>query len=103
MNIPRVGNFNSVIQYYKNFIHSDSFHLTYTTETYFEKILKSTDVCKAVGVDELLGCFLRDGSRVSSKPISELCNFSIKLGSFLNSCKTAKLKPLFRKRSKTNP
>ena len=104
MNIPWVvGNFNSVIQCYKNFIYSDSSHLTYTTKTYFEKILKSTSVCKAAGVGELLGCFLRDGSRVSSKPISELCNFSIKLGSCLDSYKTAKLKPLFRKQSKTNP
>ena len=103
MNIPWVGNFNSVIQYYRNFIDSDSSHLTYTTEAYFERFLKSTNVCEAAGVDELLGCFLRDGLRVLSKPISELCNFSIKLGCFLDSCKTAKLKHLFKKQSKTNP
>ena len=68
-----------------------------------EKILRSTNICKAAGIDDLSGRFLKDGSQVLSKPISELCNLSIKLGSFPNSCKIAKLKPLFKKGSKTNP
>ena len=67
-----------------------------------EKILRSTNIRKAAGIDDLSGCFLKDGSRVLSKPISELCNLSIKLGSFPDSCKIAKLKPLFKKGSKTN-
>ena len=45
---------------------------------------------------------MKDGSRVLSKPIIELCNLSIKLGSFPDSCKIAKLKSLFKKGSKTN-
>ena len=53
--------------------------------------------------DKLLGRFLKDSSRVLSKPISESCNLCIKLRSFPNSCKIAKLKPLFKKGSKTNP
>ena len=68
-----------------------------------EKIFRSTNVCKAAGIDDLSGRFLKDGSRVLSKPISELCNLSIKLGSFPDACKIAKLKPLFKKESKTNP
>ena len=47
-----------------------------------EKIFRSTNVCKAAGIDDLSGCFLKDGSQVLSKPISELCNLSIKLGGF---------------------
>ena len=66
--------------------------MTYTTEIDIEKILRGTNVCKAPGIDDLL-----------SKPISELCNLSIKLGSFPDACKIAKLKPLFKKGSKTNP
>ena len=77
--------------------------MTYTTEIDIEKILRSTNICKAAGKDDLSGRFLKDGSQVLSKPISELCNLSIKLGSFPNSCKIAKLKPLFKKGSKTNP
>ena len=77
--------------------------MTYTTGTDIEKILRITTVRKAAGIDVLSGRFLKDGSRVLSKPISELCNLSIKLGSFPDSCKIAKLKPLFKKGSKTNP
>ena len=94
--------FNSRIQYYRYFIQIDAFHLTHTTEIDIEKILKSTNVCEAAGMDDLSGRFLKHGLRVLLKPISELCNLSIKLGSFPDSCKIAKLKSLFKKGSKTN-
>ena len=100
---PKRYTFNSVIQYYRHFIQTDAFHLTYTTEIDIEKILRSTNIRKAPGIDDLSGRFLKDGSQVLSKPISELCNLCIKLGSFPDSCKIAKLKPLFKKGSKTNP
>ena len=67
-----------------------------------EKVLRSTNVRKGPGIDDVLSQFLKDCSRVLSKPISELHNLSIKLGSFPNSCKIARLKPLFKKGSKTN-
>ena len=38
-----------------------------------------------------------------AKPISELCNLSAVLGSFPDACKIAKVKPLFKKGSKTDP
>ena len=104
--LPTTSNrytFNSRIQYYRHFIQTDAFHLTYTIEIDIEEILRSTNVRKAAGIDDLLGRFLKDGSRVLSKPISKLCNLSIKLRSFPDSCKIAKLKPLFKKGSKTNP
>ena len=46
---------------------------------------------------------MRDGAQILAKPISELCNFSMPLGSFLDACKIAKVKPIFKKGSKTNP
>ena len=84
--------FKSIIQYYRHFIQIDTFHLTCATEIEIEKILRSTNVRKAAGIDDLSSRFLKDGSRVLSKSISELCNLSIKLGSFADSCKIAKLK-----------
>ena len=42
------------------------------------KILRSANVCEDAGIDDLSGRFLKNGSRVLSKPISELCNLSIK-------------------------
>ena len=95
--------FNSIIQYYRHFIQTDAFHLAYTMEIDIDKILSGTNVCKAAGIDDFLGCFLKDGSQVLSKTIGELCNLSIKSGSFPDCFKIAKLKPLFKKGSKTNP
>ena len=100
---PNRYTFNSIIQYYRHFVQTDAFHLTYTTEIDIEKVLRSTNVCKAAGIDDISTRFLKDGSRVLSKPISELCNLSIKLGSFPDSRKIAKLKPLFKRGSKSNP
>ena len=107
---PYKYTFNSVIQYYRHFIQTDAFRLTYTTEIDIEKILRSINARKAAGIDDLSARFLIGGSRVLSKPISELCNLSIRLGSFPDglgslpdSCKIEKLKALFKKGSKTNP
>ena len=61
---PNGYTFNSVIQYYRHFIQSDAFHFTYTTEIDIEKILRSTNVRKAAGIDDLSARFLKDGSRV---------------------------------------
>ena len=91
---PNKYTFISVTQYYSHFIQADAFHLRYAID--IERILRSTNVCKAAGIDDLSGRFLKDGSRVLSKPISKLCNFSVKLGSFPDSCKIAKLKPLLK-------
>ena len=38
-----------------------------------------------------------------ARPISQLCNLSIKLNSLPRSCKIAKVKPLFKKGSKSDP
>ena len=46
---------------------------------------------------------LRDDADILARPISQLCSLSVKLNSFPRSCKIAKVKPLFRKGSKTDP
>ena len=63
---PYKYTFNYIIQYYGNFIQTDAFHLTYATEINIEKILRSTNVRKATGIDDLSGRFLKDGSKVLS-------------------------------------
>ena len=70
--LPNKYTFNSVIQYYRHSIQTGAFYLTYTMEVDIEKILRSTNVRKAAGIDDLSGRFLKDGSRVLSKPISRL-------------------------------
>ena len=74
-----------------------------TTERYLFNILKNVEVTKAAGIDQISGKFLKDGTRILEKPISELCNLSMTLGSFPDAFKIAKVKPLFKKGSKTDP
>ena len=57
---------------------------------------------KAAGLDNLSGKFLTDGATILAKPISQICNLSIKHSLFPSGCKIAKLKPLFKKGSKTD-
>ena len=57
-------------------------------------LLKSCNVNKAAGIDNVSGRFLKDGADVLGIPITQICNLSIKLSHFLKDCKVAKLKPL---------
>ena len=61
------------------------------------------DENKAAGLDNLPGKFLKDVGTVLPKPISQTCNLSIKYSIFPSDCKTAKLKPLFKKGQKQTP
>ena len=95
--------FNSVIKYYEHMFPSDYFHLTSVSENSILIILKATQVSKAAGIDNLSGRFLKDGAKVLSKPISDLCDLSIISEKFPDPCKVAKLKPLYKKSSVTDP
>ena len=66
-------------------------------------ILKTTQVSEAAGIGNLSGRFLKDGAKVLSRPISDLCNLSITSEMFHDICKVAKLKPLYKKGSLTEP
>ena len=67
------------------------------------KLLCCLDVSKAPGIDEIPSRFLKDGAEILAKPISDIINLSIKLSTFPDKCKIAKLIPLFKKGSKTDP
>ena len=58
---------------------------------------------KASGIDNLSRKFLKDGADVLALPISQLCNLSISLSTFPQHCKIAKLKPQYKKGSRTEP
>ena len=67
------------------------------------KFLQDLDENRAAGLDNLSGKSSKNGTTVSTKTISEICNLSIKYSIFLSYCKIAKLKPLFEKVSKPAP
>ena len=58
---------------------------------------------KSAGLDDLSGKFLKDGATILTKPYSQICNLYIKYSTFQHDCKIAKLKPLFKNGSKTDP
>ena len=90
--------------YNNNVVSKDlNFQLLETSPEKISSILKGLKPSKAAATDNLSGKFLKDGAHVLARPISQLFNLSIKLNSFPRSCKIAKVKPLFKKGSKTDP
>ena len=83
--------------YYEKLPLPKNFKLDSITEGYLFNALKNVKVTKGAGLDEISGKFLKDGVRILAKPISELCNLSMALGSFADVCKIAKVKLLFKK------
>ena len=65
-------------------------------------MIKMFDESKAPGIDDLSEISLKDGASLAT-PITQLCNLSISSGRFPDDWKIAKLKPLFKKGSKTDP
>ena len=65
--------------------------------------MRNINISKAAGIDNLTGRLLKDGTDILALPIAQLCNLSISMSSFPDCCKTAKLKPLYKKGSKTDP
>ena len=61
------------------------------------KMLQEFKANKATGVDNLAGRFLKDGSNILCTPTAKICNLSIKLASFPDKCKVAKIKPFYKK------
>ena len=90
-----------VRDYYKNIdLPVGPFGFSHVHEKQIMDILEKFDTNKAAGIDGLSGIFLKDGAKILPKPITDLINLSISLSTVLDSCKVAKLKPLFKKGSK---
>ena len=106
-NLPNPTNkfgLNSVKVYYeKQHLLGKNVSFTHITEEIISGILNKTNPAKAAGIDKLNGKFLKDGTSSLAAPIAQLCNLSISLSTFPEQCKIAKLKPLFKKGSSTEP
>ena len=101
---PLKFNTNKTMMFYKKVSPNlEKFELVFIAEGTIKKLLSCLDVFKAPGMDEISPRFLRDGAEVLAKPICDIINLSIKLSTFPDKCKIAKLTPLFKKGSKTDP
>ena len=74
-----------------------------TTEDAVLNLLRNIEIYKAACIDNLPGRCLKNGAAALAKPISKICNLSIKLGIFPDPCKLAKLKLPFKKGSRMEP
>ena len=95
----------SVGNYYNNMFNLNPKKLTFQTiqTRYISDLWNNCDINKAAGIDDLSGRFLKDGADILTIPITQLCNLSIKFSHFPKDCKVAKLKPLYKKGTKTDP
>ena len=101
---PNIFTESKVASYYDDIKFKDlNFEFSETSPEKILNILKDLNPSKATGLHNLSGKFLKDGGDILARPISQLCNLSTKLGSFPRSSKIAKVKPLFKKGSKTDP
>ena len=82
---------------------SNDFEFSNISEEDVKKILLSLDTSKAAGMDQIPAKFLRDGAEVLALPLGNIINLSIKLSTFPEECKIAKLKPIFKKGARTDP
>ena len=88
--LPKALNKYSInTRYYEHMIQGSHFDLASVSENAI--------------LDGLSECFLKDGAKFLAKPISDLCNLWINSEKFPDSGKVAKLRPLYKKGSLTQP
>ena len=82
---------------------SNDFEFSNVCEEDVKKILISLDTSTTTGMNQIPAKFLRDGAEVLALPLGNIINLSIKLSTFPEECKIAKLKPIFKKGARTDP
>ena len=83
--------------------NSHNFELCNVTLETVKKILACLNSSKAPGLDRISAKSFKDGAEVIAVPLCNLVNLSIKQSVFPDQCKIAKLKPLLKQGSKSNP
>ena len=96
---------HSVRQYYEKILKypNSIFKFNFLSLETILKFLQDLNENKAASLHNLSDKFLKDGTTVLVKPISQICNLCIKYSTFPSDCKKAKLKPLFKIGSKVAP
>ena len=101
---PNLYTLGKTLLYYNPLgLSRNSFKFSQILEEDMRKYLINLSPNKASGIDNLSGKFLKDGADVLALPISQLCNLSISLSTFPQHCKIVKLKPQYKKGSRSEP
>ena len=79
---------SSVRNYYQNILDllPSKFKFLNFNEDFVLKLFKFMNIDKAACIDNLSGKFLKDGANILAKPISKICNISIKYSIFPTDC-----------------
>lgn len=75
--------------------------LTHVTEDFIYKEISNLNTFKSTGIDNIPARFIKDGAIVLAKPITYLVNLSITTGIVPEELKLARVKPLFKKNSRS--
>ena len=76
-----------------------TYPMTLNCQGVIKKILLSLDTSKAAGMDQILAKFLKDGAEVLDLPLRNI----IKLSTFPKESKIAKIEPIIKKGTRTDP
>ena len=91
-------------EYYKEKgVKLDSFKFSVISESDILKLLLGISPRKATGLDKLPAKFIRDGALPISAPIAHIVNISLFSGHVPEDMKIARVVPLYKKNSKTDP
>ena len=89
--------------YYKKLgVSPNSLILTPVTREFVFKELDNLDVNKSTGPDGIPARFLKDGASIIADPITNIVNFSILSNVVPDDMKIARVRPLFKKNSRTD-
>ena len=95
---------NQVNEFYKSKgVTKNNFSLSVISEDDVKKMLNKTCSSKATGVDKIPAKFVKDGAEQISLPISHLVNLSIHTNKIPSDLKSARVVPIYKKGSKTDP
>ena len=98
----KFGN-KSVEDYYMFNLNAKKLHFITIQSRYISHLLKNCDINKGARIDDLSGRILKDGADILAVPITQICNLPIKFSHFPKDCKIAKIKPPYKKGTKTDP
>ena len=89
--------------YQEKGVVENSFHFLTVGEEEIENLLNGLTASKATGLDSSPARFLKDGAEVIACPLAHIINLSLHSSQIPEDMKNARVVPLFKKQSKTEP
>ena len=96
--------FDHVVSFYQKMkVKKDAFNLSQVNEETVLKHLETVNPGKATGLDNLPAKFIRDGPKHLAPPLTHIIHLSLHSGKVPDELKSARVSPIYKKNSKTDP